>query len=153
MHKAVAVFIVNSKNQVLLRKRSKTQKMWPDMWDLSSEGHVDSGEFGFQAIEREVKEKLGIEVKGEITFIGATFSTNIKKDIINKHVNEYYIINKDIDETKLKLQEQEVSEVKWIEKDEIIKRIKNNYEGITDKGGAWNYLIKYYEWAENNIQS
>ena len=47
MHKAVAVFIVNSKNQVLLRKRSKTQKMWPDMWDLSSEGHVDSGEFGF----------------------------------------------------------------------------------------------------------
>lgn len=151
VHKAVAVFIINSKKQVLLQKRSKTQKMWPDMWDLSSGGHVDSGELGFQAITREVKEELGIQVnKSEIIFIGAAFSTNIKGDIINKHINEYYIINKDIDETKLKLQEQEVSEVKWMDKDEIIKRIKNNYDGITDKGGAWNYLIKYYEWLENN---
>jgi 8-oxo-dGTP diphosphatase len=151
VHKAVAAFIINSKNQVLLQKRSKSQKMWPDMWDLSSGGHVDSGEFGFQAITREIKEELGIEVnKNEMTFIGASFSTNIKKDIVNKHINEYYIINKDVDETKLELQKEEVSEVKWIDKDEIIKRVKNNCDGITDKGGAWNYLVKYYEWLENN---
>lgn len=151
MHKAVAIFIINSKNQVLLQKRSKKQKMWPDMWDLSSGGHVDAGELGFQAIMREVKEELGIQVnKNEITFIGAAFSTNLKENIINKHINEYYIINKEIDEKKLTLQEDEVSEVKWMDKDEIIKRIKNNYDGITDKGGAWNYLIKYYEWAEKN---
>lgn len=151
VHKAVAAFIINSKNQVLLQKRSKEQRMWPNMWDLSSGGHVDKGEFGFQAIKREVKEELGIEInKNEITFIGSSFSTNIKGDIINKHINEYYIVKKDIDEKSLKLQEKEVSEVRWIEKDEIIKRIKNNYDGITDKSGAWNYLIKYYEWSENN---
>lgn len=37
-----------------------------------------------------------------------------------------YIARKDIDETELKLQEEEVSEVKWIDKDEIIEKIKDN---------------------------
>lgn len=148
-HKAVAVFIINSKNQVLLQKRSKNKKMWPDMWDISAGGHVLAGEFGFQAIIREIKEELGLSIKKEeITFIGCSTSINKKGDILNKHFNEYYVVTKDIDEKKLKLQKEEVSEVKWINKEEIIERIKNNYDGITDKEGCWEYLIKYYEWLE-----
>ena len=150
-HKAVAVFIINSKNQVLLQKRSKNKKMWPDMWDISAGGHVLAGEFGFQAIIREIKEELGLSVKKEeIIFIGCSTSINKKGDILNKHFNEYYIVTKDIDEKNLSLQKEEVSEVKWINKEEIIERIKNNYDGITDKEGCWEYLIKYYEWLEKN---
>lgn len=148
-HKAVVVFIINSKNQVLLQKRSKNKRMWPDMWDITAGGHVDAGEFGFQSVLRESEEELGIKLKKEdLTFIGSSLSTNIKGDIVNKHFNEYYIATKEIDETKLHLQKEEVSEVKWIDKDEIIEKIKNNYEGITDKEGCWEYLIKYYEWKE-----
>ena len=149
-HKAVVVFIINSKGQVLLQKRSANKKMWPNMWDITAGGHVLTGEFGFEAIIREAKEELGINLsKDDMTFIGSSISTNIKGDIINKHFNEYYIANKDIDETKLKLQEEEVSDVKWIDKDEIIERIKDNYNGITDKEGCWEYLVKYYEWLSN----
>ena len=150
-HKAVAVFIINSKKQVLLQKRSKNKKMWPDMWDISAGGHVLAGEFGFQAIIREIKEELGLSVKKEeIIFIGCSTSINKKGDILNKHFNEYYIVTKDIDEKNLSLQKEEVSEVKWINKEEIIERIKNNYDEITDKEGCWEYLIKYYEWLEKN---
>lgn len=150
-HKAVAVFIINSKKQVLLQKRSKNKKMWPDMWDISAGGHVIAGEFGFQAIIREIKEELGLNIKKEeITFIGCSKSINKKEDILNKHFNEYYIVTKNIDEKNLNLQKEEVSEVKWINKEEIIERIKNNYDGITDKEGCWEYLIKYYEWLEKN---
>ena len=150
-HKAVAVFIINSKKQVLLQKRSKNKKMWPDMWDISAGGQVLAGEFGFQAIIREIKEELGLSVKKEeIIFIGCSTSINKKGDILNKHFNEYYIVTKDIDEKNLSLQKEEVSEVKWINKEEIIERIKNNYDGITDKEGCWEYLIKYYEWLEKN---
>ena len=149
-HKAVTVFIINSKNQVLLQKRSPNKKMWPNTWDVTAGGHVLAGEFGFEAIIREAKEELGINLeKSDITFIGSATSENIKGDIINKHFNEIYIANKEIDETKLKLQEEEVSEVKWVEKDEIIKRIKDNYNGITDKEGCWEYLVKYYELKDN----
>jgi len=71
--------------------------------------------------------------------------------IYDKHNNEYYIASKEVDITKLQLQEEEVSEVKWIDKDEIIERIKDNYNGITDKEGCWEYLIKYYEMSEKSI--
>ena len=150
-HKAVVVFIINSKGQVLLQRRSPNKRMWPNLWDVTAGGHVSSGEFGFQAIIRECKEELGIELnKDDITFIGSTKSTNIQGDIINNHFNEIYIANKEIDETKLKLQEEEVAEVRWVDKDEIIKRIRDNYNGITDKEGCWEYLIKYYEWLDRN---
>ena len=65
------------------------------------------------------------------------------------HLNEYYIVSKDVDETKLILQEDEVSEVKWMDKDEIVKRVLNKYDGITDKEGCWEYLVKYYEWLDS----
>lgn len=150
-HKAVVVYIINSKKQVLLQKRSPNKKLWPNMWDVTAGGHVLAGEFGFEAIIREAQEELGINLDPkEITFIGSAISSNIKGDIVNRHFNEYYIVHKDIDETKLILQKEEVAEVKWIDKEEIIDRIKNNYKNITDKEGCWEYLIKYYEWLEQH---
>lgn len=149
-HKAVAMFIINSKGQVLLQKRSANKKMWPNMWDITAGGHVLAGEFGFQSIIREAEEELGIDLnKNDITFIGSSISSNIQGKIVNNHFNEFYIVNKDVDETTLKLQEEEVSEVKWVDKNEIIERIKDNCNGITAKEGCWEYLVKYYDWKEN----
>lgn len=146
-HKSVCLFIINSNNQVLLQKRSANKKTWPNTWDVTAGGNVLAGEFGFQAIIRECKEELGIELnKNDITFLGSVISTKN-----NNYFNEYYVANKEIDITKLKLQEEEVSDVKWIDEDEIIQRIKNNYDGITDKEGCWEYLIKYYEMYDKKM--
>ena len=93
-HKAVAIFIINSKKQVLLQKRSGTKKLWPNMWDITAGGHVLAGEFGFETVIREIKEELGVTLdKDNITFIGASISSNLKGDIVNNHFNEYYIVN------------------------------------------------------------
>lgn len=152
-HKAVAVFIINSKDEVLLQKRSKQKKMWPNTWDITAGGHVLENELGFQTAIRETKEEIGVELhKNDLIFIGSARSSNQKGDIIDNHFNEFYIAEKEVDETKLKLQEDEVSDIKWISKEEIIKRIKNNHEGITTKKGCWEYLIKYYEWKEKNTK-
>jgi len=148
-HRAVVVFILNEKNQVLLQRRSPNKKMWPNLWDISAGGHVLAGEFGFQAIIRECEEELGIKLdKKEITFLGASTSINEKGEIINKHFNEYYIANKEINPNELNLQQEEVAEVKWVDQAEITQRIQNNYDGITDKQGCWKYLLKYYEWLK-----
>lgn len=50
-----------------------------------------------------------------------------------------------LNEKDLVLQAEEVQDIKWIGKEEIISRIRNNYDGITDKIGCWEYLIKYFE--------
>jgi isopentenyl-diphosphate delta-isomerase type 1 len=145
-HRAVVVFIINSDNQVLLQKRSTNKKLWPNLWDLTAGGHVLTGEFGFEAAIRETKEEIGLDIdKKDLLFIGGAKSTNIKGDIINNHFNEYFIVNKDIDIDELTLQEEEVQAIKWFNSAELIKKIHNNYEDLTDKVGCWQYLERYLE--------
>ncbi len=140
-HRAVYAFIINDKGEVLLQKRSKNKKLWPDKWDITAGGHVNSGEFGRQALIREVKEELGIEITDDdIKYLLGSTSINEQGDVLNKHFNECYIITKNVDISEIKIQEEEVSDVKFFAKDEILKRVRNNYEGLTEKTGPWNFL-------------
>ncbi len=146
-HKAVVVFIINEDNtKVLLQQRSASKKLWPNLWDITAGGHVLTGELGYQAVIRETKEEIGIDItKNDLEFIGATTSINEKGDIINKHYNEYYIVHKNVDLSNIKIQQEEVQDIKWFTKEEIISKINNNFENLTDKIGCWNYLVKYFE--------
>ena len=145
-HRAVYAFIIDKKGNVLLQKRSANKKMWPSMWDVTVGGHVDSNEFGRQALIRETREELGIEINDDdIKYLVGSTSINKQEDIINKHYNECYLITKHIDISDVKLQEEEISEIRYFSKDELLKRIANNYEGLTEKTGPWNFLRKILE--------
>lgn len=145
-HRAVYAFIIGNNGNVLLQKRSANKKLWPNMWDVTVGGHVDSGEFGRQALIRETKEELGIEISDEdIKYLVGSTSINEQGDIINKHYNECYLITKNIDVSNIVIQKEEVSEVKFFSREELIKRIDNNYEGLTEKIGPWNFLKKILE--------
>ena len=145
-HRAVYAFIFNKNGDVLLQKRSAEKKLWPNLWDITAGGHVLKGEFGEQALIREFKEELNIKIsKEEIRYLVGSVSKNIKGDMIDNHFNECYIVTKELDVSSIKLQEEEVSEIKWFTKQEILSRINNNFDGITGKSGPWNFLKKYYE--------
>lgn len=145
-HRAVVACLISSQNEVLLQKRSATKKMWPNLWDISARGHVLTNEFGYDAIIRETKEELGINIKREdLIFIGTTISKNIKGNIIDNHFNEFYIVKKDIDIDNITLETEEVSDIKWVDATELVRRIHNNYEDLTTKSGCWEYLEKYLE--------
>lgn len=145
-HRAVYAFIIDNNGNVLLQKRSANKKLWPNMWDVTVGGHVDSGEFGRQALIRETKEELGIEISDEdIKYLVGSTSINEQGDIINKHYNECYLITKNINVSNVVIQKEEVSDVKYFSREELIKRIDNNYEGLTEKIGAWNFLKKILE--------
>jgi len=146
-HRAVVVFIITPDNKkILLQKRSKNKRLWPDLWDVTAGGHVLAGEIGYQAVIRETKEEIGIDInKNDLEFIGSSISETISGDIINRHFNEFYIVHKNVDIKDIKLQEEEVQDIKWFDKEEVERRIKNNFEGITTKTGCWNYLMKYLE--------
>lgn len=146
-HKGVVLFIINPDHQrVLLQKRSQSKKLWPGLWDVGVGGHVDAGEFGFQAIIREAAEELGLQLsKHDPLFIGCSTSSQDLGDIKNNHFNEYYVLERDFDPSSLTLQPREVDEARWFDLTDLTTRIQNNYDGITDKVGCWNYLLKYLE--------
>jgi len=145
-HRAVYAFVIDDNKNILLQKRSANKKLWPNLWDVTVGGHVDSGELGRQALIREAKEELGIDINdNDIKYLVGSTSINEQGDIINKHFNECYIITKSINISDIKIQEEEVSEVKYFSKDEVLERISNNYEGLTVKTGVWNFLQKILE--------
>ena len=145
-HRAVYAFIINEDDNVLLQKRSSNKKLWPDKWDVTIGGHVNAGEFGRQALRRECKEELGIDITDDdIKYIITTTSIYNKNGYINNHYDECYIITKDINIEDLKLQKEEVSDAKYFSKEEIIKRIDNNYDGLTEKTLSWHIFKRLLE--------
>ena len=97
------------------------------------------------SVERR-QEELGIDIcDKDIKYLVGSCSKTTKGKITNNQFNESYLITKDIDISKIKLQEEEVAEIKFFTKDEVLERINNNYDGLTDKTGPWNFLLKILE--------
>jgi isopentenyl-diphosphate delta-isomerase type 1 len=62
LHRAVHVFVFNSRGQVFLQKRSMKKDRQPGTWDSSCSGHVDSGEDYDQTAVRELREEIGLNL-------------------------------------------------------------------------------------------
>ncbi|MEN8724141.1 MAG: NUDIX domain-containing protein, partial [Lentimonas sp.] len=59
-HRAVHVFVFNTKGELYLQRRSMTKDTAPGKWVSSCSGHVDSGEEYDQAAPRELGEEIGL---------------------------------------------------------------------------------------------
>ncbi len=62
LHKTVHVWVLNSKSEFLLQKRSKYLRSRPLYWDNSASGHVLTGQTSLEAAQTETKEELGLSL-------------------------------------------------------------------------------------------
>ena len=56
----VKIIIADDENKIIVTKRSSNRKIFPNCYDFSVGGHVNSGESYNEAAYRELKEELGI---------------------------------------------------------------------------------------------
>jgi 16S rRNA (adenine1518-N6/adenine1519-N6)-dimethyltransferase len=61
LHRAVHVFVVNRRSELLLQQRSRLKDRHPGVWDSSVSGHLDAGEDYLDAARREMVEEMGVE--------------------------------------------------------------------------------------------
>lgn len=113
-HMVVHVCIFNSKNELLIQQRQPFKEGWPNMWDLTVGGSATSGDTSQSAAEREVFEEIGLKL--DLSDIRPVFTINFPDGF-----DDYYLIEQDVDLSKLKLQETEVQRVKWAGKEEVLK--------------------------------
>ena len=113
---SVHTWIMNSKGEFLIQKRSPNKKNFPNMWSQTG-GAVDAGETTLQAALRECKEELGISFDpANVEFM---LSFKRKYDFV-----DVWLIKQDIDISDIILQEEEVSDVKWATESEIRELMK-----------------------------
>ena len=110
----VHICIFNNKGEMLIQKRA-SHKKWGDKWDISVGGCVSAGETSDVAAMREVKEEIGLDIDLKDKRCNFTFT-------FEDGFDDIYLVNvDDIDLSTLKLQQTEVSEVKWMTEEEILK--------------------------------
>ncbi|ATZ18176.1 NUDIX hydrolase [Mesoplasma melaleucae] len=115
----IVIGIFNSNNEMLIQKVAKERTYWTNKWTPSVSGSVWTGETSQQTAAREAKEELGINI--DFSKIRPAFTINFYEDF-----NDIYLIKKDLNLNDLVLQKEEVAEVKWASKAEIIKMTNTN---------------------------
>lgn len=74
---------MNTEAKVLLQLRCKDEFLYPNCWTLPG-GRVEEGESVEQAIRREVKEELGLDLRDHNVF--KTIVQNASDEIIERHI-------------------------------------------------------------------
>ena len=146
-HKAVHIWIVNDKQEVLLQKRSPNKDSNPNMWDISSAGHLSAGDDSLTGALREITEELGINIKpDQLQFIGTRKkASRYTQTFINNEFNDVYLLRLNLDLSKLHLQEEEVSAVKYVPLNEFKNMIKNKDKTLLMHEDEFEMLFKALE--------
>lgn len=116
-HLGADVWIINSKNEILIQKRAASKRLEPNVWAMTG-GSVAVGENSIETIVRESKEELDINIEQDKLKLVTKFKTG------NVFIDTY-ILKCDYDISKMKLQKEEVSDVKWATWNEIDELVEN----------------------------
>ena len=120
LHSEVAAFIYTDTGKVVLQKRKSNKSTYAGVWSVTG-GHVLAGENNEDAIIREIKEELNLEIKNEqITFVTTYKSKKVKDNIINNKFFSIYNIKISMEQfNKIKIQKEELEDIKLFSIDEI----------------------------------
>ena len=110
-HIVVHMIYVNSNKKILLQRRAENKSQAPGMWAFTG-GSALSGESSAEACVRETEEELGFTPDME------------KAELIVSYARpdafvDVYLLKCDIDADDMKLQAEEVAEVKWFSSEEV----------------------------------
>ncbi len=128
-HRIVAIFIFNSRGDLLIQKRSPNVPTSPNLWDKSAGGHVDEGEDYVNAAKRERKEELGIH-NLKLKEVGKFFLREI--DEKGRMKNRFHMLYKTEYDDQISFDKNDVAEIKWISPDELKKWINKRPEDFVE---------------------
>lgn len=143
-HRIVVTAIIDAQGKILMQQRSKNKAQNPGKWDVTSAGHVSSGQTSTEAAIRETLEEVGIKIKEEELKYVLTYRNkeNIEQNYVDNQIYDCYIIKRDkIDLKNIKMQESEVEQVKLCNLQEFNQIIKN--DNIMERDEFYKKIIEY----------
>ncbi|MBI2148207.1 NUDIX hydrolase [Candidatus Woesearchaeota archaeon] len=116
-YRVINAFVVNSKGQLWIPRRTSTKKIFPLGLDISVGGHVESGEDYAESFKREVKEELNVDIDSvNWKFLGKL----TPKEGVSSFMKVYEI---DLEEVENYNKEDFIS-YEWLYPAEVLEKIK-----------------------------
>lgn len=113
----VHVALFDSGGRMLIQQRAPQKFIYPGQWDLTIGGGVDAGETSRQGAEREMWEELGYSL--DLTGVRPSVTVNFDGGFDDF----YLVVRDDVNLAALRLQEDEVSEVRWATESEVLNMV------------------------------
>ena len=118
-HRAAHIWIIARDGRFLLQRRSLRKENNPGLWDVSAAGHLSAGESAIEAAVRETFEELGLRLDArDLEFVRTLRQLSILNNntYFDNEFHDIFVMRRDVDVTSLKLDPEEVAEVKWVSK-------------------------------------
>jgi len=145
-HRAVHIWILNSKNEILLQLRSKNLVSSPGKWDISAAGHISEGEESLISAERELFEELGVKIPIEsFILLGHVTQSAIKNNgtYINNEFNDVYLIRSDLKIEDFKFNDGEVEKVEYVPLETFKQWVQDKRADIVQRPDEFELLFSY----------
>jgi len=136
IYRCSALWITNSDNKILLAKRSLNKEHNPGKWGPAVAGTNDQGETYEQNMVKEAKEEIGLDNLNLIE------CPKLREKGKYNHFTQWFIANVDKNINEFKIQKEEVDQIKWFEKQELLEEIKKNPTNFLNGMLDW---IKMFE--------
>ncbi|QLG44769.1 NUDIX hydrolase [Costertonia aggregata] len=129
-HTSIHVWLYTKEGKLLIQKRSDNKDTFPSLWDVSVAGHIGAGESPLDGAKREVFEEIGLTVSvEELQKIGTRKSNRKHGDtLLDNEFQHVYIAQLMTPIDKLKLQAEEVADLKLISISQLRKEVYDQME-------------------------
>jgi isopentenyl-diphosphate delta-isomerase len=129
LHRAVSVFVFNTRDELLLQKRASGKYHSADKWTNTCCTHPRPGETPAATARRRLHEEMGLECPLTEAF-NFLYQANVGNGLVENEFDHVFIGFCDRDPQP---DPAEVSDWKWISAEELGQELKNNPEHYT----AW----------------
>ncbi len=135
IYRVSALWVKNSNGDILLAQRKFTKSHDPGKWGPAVAGTIDEGETYEQNIIKEAEEEIGLKnikpIPGPKVRMAGEYS----------YFDQWYTLTVDKPAEDFVIQEEEVEQVKWFMRDELIKE-------LCDSPGKY---LKALDWPLKNL--
>lgn len=135
IYRVSALWIVNSKGEILLARRSYTKDHDPGKWGPAVAGTVEKEEDYYSNILKETEEEIGskdIKIK-----------RSYKERVFGKwtYFCQWYVAKVDKNVSDFKIDKNEVAGIRWFSRQDLAKLYKQNPEEIIGTKEEWLRLF------------
>ena len=139
MHRSAHLLVFDEQGRVLLQKRSIEKDTFPERWDSSVSGHVDSGEHYDECIVREAKEEIGLDLE-EVP------EKLFKVEACQQTAQEFTWVYRTISRGPFTVNVKEISEIRWNASEEVSRLLDSEPEKFSPAFAlVWRTLEEFPE--------